>query len=55
MSDIKKFDKIRRVYFPEWVAKELNLIAGESYVTFVKKQNGVFIKKATLTLEGDDE
>ena len=42
MSDIKKFDKIRRVYFPEWVAKELNLIAGESYVAFVKKQNGVF-------------
>ena len=50
VTDVKKFDMNRRIYLPRWVEEELNLVAGETYVTFVKNGNEVLIKKVSITI-----
>ena len=50
VTDVKKYDINRRIYLPRWVEEELNLVAGETYVTFVKNGNEVLIKKVSITI-----
>ena len=50
VTDVKKYDMNRRIYLPRWVEEELNLVAGETYVTFVKNGNEVLIKKVAITI-----
>ncbi|MDP6363914.1 MAG: hypothetical protein QF366_02700 [Candidatus Poseidoniia archaeon] len=50
VTDVKKYDMNRRIYLPRWVEEELNLVAGETYVTFVKSGDEVLIKKVAITI-----
>ena len=50
VTDVKKYDINRCIYLPRWVEEELNLVAGETYVTFVKNGNEVLIKKVSITI-----
>ena len=50
VTDVKKYDTNRRIYLPRRVEEELNLVAGEPYVTFVKNGNEVLIKKVAITI-----
>ena len=51
ITDVKKYDKFRRVYLPRWVEEELGLIPGKNYVTFVSKNGDITIKKVNISLD----
>ena len=55
VTDVKKYDMNRRIYLPRWVEEELNLVAGETYVTFVKSGDEVLIKKVAITIAPLDQ
>ena len=50
VTDVKKYDINRRIYLPKWVEEDLEIIPGQSYVTFVQDGKNIVIKKVSISI-----